>query len=282
MMKELAKIMIEGVELKYNPEIQYEKDGKVYCKACNGLKTGAVIDLLGRKIVSSKRCKCDIEREENEKRRKRKMRIDLLKSNCFKSMIQHTYTFENYQGEETKEYKIAKNFVKEYDEMKKENVGLLFYGTVGTGKTYLSCAIANALIEKREVSVKIRNFAEIINELQNGGFNLDKNEYINNLVKTEVLILDDLGIERDTSYAREQVYNIINNRYLQAKPTIITTNLPYENLTGNYESIEYQRIYSRILEMCLPVMVVGNDYRKIIQKDKMDRMRDKLIGGDGR
>ncbi len=105
-------------------------------------------------------------------------------------------------------------------EMKKENIGLLFYGSVGSGKTYLACSIANSLIEQYRIGVKIRNFSQIINELQKGGFDFDKNAYIESLVNTSVLILDDLGIERDTSYAKEQVYNIVNNRYLKQKPTI--------------------------------------------------------------
>ena len=53
--------------------------------------------------------------------------------------------------------------------MKKENIGLLFYGSVGSGKTYLACSIANSLIEQYQIGVKIRNFAQIINELQKGG-----------------------------------------------------------------------------------------------------------------
>ena len=114
--------------------------------------------------------------------------------------------------------------------MKKENIGLLFYGSVGSGKTYLACSIANALIEQYQVGVKIRNFAQIINELQKGGFDFDKNAYIESLVNTSVLILDDLGIERDTSYAKEQVYNIVNNRYLKqnrlfSPQTFLTTQL---------------------------------------------------------
>ena len=59
--------------------------------------------------------------------------------------------------------------------MKKENIRLLFYGSVGSGKTYLACSIANALIEQYQISVKIRNFAQIINNLQKSGFDFDKN-----------------------------------------------------------------------------------------------------------
>ena len=122
----------------------------------------------------------------------------------------------------------------------------------------------------------------IINELQKGGFDFDKNAYIESLVNTSVLILDDLGIERDTSYAKEQVYNIVNNRYLKQKPTIFTTNLSYDTIQNCKDSVEYQRIYSRIIEMCIPVMVVGEDFRKVIQKDKLNRNKDRLLNGGER
>lgn len=69
------------------------------------------------------------------------------------------------------------------------------------------------------------NLSQVINQIQKSAFKLDSNEIINNLSNIPLLILDDLGIERDTSYAREQVYNIINSRYLKGRPTIFTTNL---------------------------------------------------------
>lgn len=210
------------------------------------------------------------------------MEIERLKRTCFNSMREWSYTFENYQGEENQSLMIAKNFVEDYEKMKKENIGLLFYGSVGSGKTYLACSIANSLIEQYQISVKIRNFAQIINELQKSSFDFDKNAYIESLVNTSVLILDDLGIERDTSYAKEQVYNIVNSRYLKQKPTIFTTNLSYDTIQNCKDSVEYQRIYSRIIEMCIPVMVAGEDFRKFIQRDKLTRNKDRLLNGGER
>lgn len=279
MMKELEKIMIEDVEYSYDPEKEYIKEGHAYCKVCHERKDGKPIQMLNRPMIFKMACRCDRDREVKEKEREKQMEIERLKRNCFNSIIQWAYTFENYQGEENQSLIIAKNFVKDYEEMKKENIGLLFYGSVGSGKTYLACSIANALIEQYQISVKIRNFAQIINELQKGGFDFDKNAYIESLVNTSVLILDDLGIERDTSYAKEQVYNIVNNRYLKQKPTIFTTNLSYDTIQNCKDSVEYQRIYSRIIEMCIPVMVVGEDFSKIIQRDKLNRNKDRLLNG---
>lgn len=208
--------------------------------------------------------------------------IESLKRSCFNSISQWSYTFDNYRGDKEQSYIVAKNFVKEYEAMKKDNVGLLFFGTVGSGKTYLACSIANVLIEEYQVRVKIRNFSQIINDLQKSGFDFDKNEYLESIVNVPVLILDDLGIERDTSYAKEHVYNIVNNRYLKQKPTIFTTNLPYEKIKNSDRGVEYERIYSRIIEMCIPIKLTGEDFRKRLQKQKLQENKERLLGGGER
>lgn len=282
MKRELEKIMIEDVEFAYDSEKEYIKDGHAYCKFCHERKDGDVMEFFGNKMILRVACKCDREIEQQKKRREKQMEIERLKRTCFNSMREWSYTFENYQGEENQSLMIAKNFVEDYEKMKKENIGLLFYGSVGSGKTYLACSIANSLIEQYQISVKIRNFAQIINELQKSSFDFDKNAYIESLVNTSVLILDDLGIERDTSYAKEQVYNIVNSRYLKQKPTIFTTNLSYDTIQNCKDSVQYQRIYSRIIEMCIPVMVVGEDFRKFIQRDKLTRNKDRLLNGGER
>ena len=282
MMKELAEILIEGVRYSFDPETEYMKDGHAYCKTCHERKDGEVKSLMDMKFIFKNNCKCDRERFEKQKQREKEQEIERLKRSCFISMSQWAYTFDNYKGEKDKSYIIAKNYAKEYEQMKKENIGLLFCGTVGSGKTYLACCIANALIEEYMIRVKIRNFAQIINDLQKSGFDLDKNEYIEALTNVSVLILDDLGIERDTSYAKEQVYNIVNSRYLKQKPTIFTTNLPYEKIQNSDDGVEYERIYSRIIEMCIPIKVMGEDFRKRLQKEKLKQNKERLLKGGER
>lgn len=281
-MKEMAEILIEGVRYSFDPETEYMKDGHAYCKTCHERKDGEVKSLMDMKFIFKNNCKCDRERFEKQKQREKEQEIERLKRSCFISMSQWAYTFDNYKGEKDKSYIIAKNYVKEYEQMKKENIGLLFCGTVGSGKTYLACCIANALIEEYMIRVKIRNFAQIINDLQKSGFDLDKNKYIESLTNVSVLILDDLGIERDTSYAKEQVYNIVNSRYLKKKPTIFTTNLPYEKIQNSDDGVEYERIYSRIIEMCIPVKVMGEDFRKRLQKEKLKQNKERLLKGGER
>lgn len=275
--------MKEDLDLKepsypFNEKEEYIKDGMVYCKKCHERLDINPIEFLQSKIFT-RNCRCKREEEKANEERRKKEEIRRLKTVCFKSPIQWNHTFDNFRGRPTQPYIIAKNFAKEFTQMKKENIGLLFYGSVGSGKSYLASAIANYLIEEERISVLIKNFAEIINHFQSGGFQLDKNEYIGKLANVPLLILDDLGIERDTSYAKEQVYNIINSRYLKQKPTIITTNLALETITHEGNDIEYQRIYSRILEMCIPVMVVGKDIRRNIQQEKLESVKETLLYG---
>lgn len=197
MMKEIVEILIEGVRYSFDPETEYMKDGHAYCKTCHERKDGEVRNLMDMKFIFKNSCKCDRERLAKQKQREKEQEIERLKRSCFISMSQWAYTFDNYKGEKDKSYIIAKNYVKEYDQMKKENIGLLFCGTVGSGKTYLACCIANALIEEYMIRVKIRNLSHIINDLQKSGFDLDKNEYIEALTNVSVLILDDLGGQRE-------------------------------------------------------------------------------------
>lgn len=279
-MSNLQELTIDGGSYTITPELEYIQDGHAYCRKCNERKDGKVMEVFGRVMVFRQKCSCDIEKEQKEKEWNHKMEIMGLKKECFPSMTQWEQTFTNFIGNETKAYTIAKNYAKDFERMKKDNVGLVFIGTVGSGKTFLASAIANELIETKQIRVKLRNFAQIINDLQKGGFDLDRNEYIRNLVSVPLLILDDLGIERDTTYAKEQVYQIVNSRYLEHKPTIFTTNLSLENITNSSESMEYQRIYSRILEMCIPVMVVESDFRKKIHKEKLEAHRKILLGGE--
>ena len=258
-----------------------ERNGHIYCKSCGKRVDGELVGLGFTKFIPRIKCKCEIKRDKENEERERLMKISSLKRDCFSSHIQHQYNFEKYLNEKGQAYKVAYNYAKNFEQMKEDNVGLLFYGDVGSGKTYLACSIANELIEREQVKVKIMNLSQVINQIQKSAFKLDSNEIIDNLSNIPLLILDDLGIERDTSYAREQVYNIINSRYLKGRPTIFTTNLSLEIIQNPNVDLEYQRIYSRILEMTIPVKVTGEDFRRKIQQEKLRKYKELLLYGGG-
>ena len=262
-------------------ENDIERNGHIYCKECGKRVDGELLDIGFTKFIPRIKCECEIKRDKENEEREILTRISSLKRDCFSSPNQHQYTFERFLNEEGQSYKVAYNYAKNFEQMKEDNVGLLFYGDVGSGKTYLACSIANELIERDQVKVKIMNLSQVINQIQKSAFKLDSNEIINKLSNIPLLILDDLGIERDTSYAREQVYNIINSRYLKGRPTIFTTNLSLEIIQNPNIELEYQRIYSRILEMTIPVKVTGEDFRMKIHQEKLRKYKELLLYGGG-
>ncbi len=89
----------------------------------------------------------------------------------------------------------------------------------------------------------------------------DRNQFINSLDRYSLLIIDDLGIERNSDFALEQVFNVIDSRYRSKKPLIITTNLTLSEL-NNAADIAHKRIYDRILERCIPVRINNRNIRQ--------------------
>ena len=97
----------------------------------------------------------------------------------------------------------------DFREMEEKNQGLLLYGPVGTGKSYTAACIANALMEK-EIPVVMTSFVKILQDIQM--MNKGESGYLDTLNAARLLIIDDLGAERDTVYALEKVYNVIDSR----------------------------------------------------------------------
>lgn len=197
----------------------------------------------------------------------RMQRLNMLKSMCFQDSALYCWTFENDNGRNPLISK-AKTYADKWSDMMSKNIGLLLWGEVGTGKTYFAACIANALVENC-VSVKMTNFSTILNDLF---YENDKNQYIDRLNNHNLLIIDDLGIERDTEYALEQVYNIIDARYKSNKPLIVTTNLSLTEIKNPIDTA-HKRIYDRVLEMCVPVKFDGENFRQQKAADKMEAIK---------
>ena len=196
---------------------------------------------------------------------------DCLKRRGFTDPTMRDWTFENDNGRNP-QTGLARRYVEHWEDMRTDNIGCLFWGGVGTGKSYLAGCIANALMEK-EIPVRMTNFALILNDLA-ASFE-GRNEYISRLCRYPLLILDDFGMERGTEYGLEQVFNVIDSRYRSGKPLIVTTNLTLDDL-HNPEDTAHSRIYDRLLSMCVPVRFTGDNFRQETAKRKMESMK-KLI-----
>ncbi len=154
--------------------------------------------------------------------------------------------------------------------------GLLLYGPVGTGKTHLSVAIAQKLLE-RGIGCRFADYRELLKEIQatyDPTTPATEAGVVRPLLDVEVLVLDDLGVGRATEWALETLHYILNHRYSQRRATLVTTNL--EDADGRdrrQESKEPrgaaslaqavgERLRSRLHEMCRFVAVEGPDFRR--------------------
>ena len=254
----------------------YIKDGLLHCGKCNTPKQCRVV-MFGHERTPPCLCKCRIEqrdREESERKREAfEANVKRLRQSGFPDSEMEQWTFDHADDPNDRIITAARNYVANFDEFMKLGKGLLFFGTVGTGKTYASACIANALIDKG-IPVLMTNFARIANTVS--GMWEGKQEYYDSLNRFPLLILDDLATERKTEYMQEIVFNVIDARYRSRLPMIITTNLTSEELK-HPSDMAYQRTFSRLLEMCVPVKVEGKDRRLDKLKADIDPMK-KLLG----
>lgn len=253
-------------------EGDYYVDGLLYCHKCKTPKQ-AKIKVFGKVRTPFCMCKCEAEKRDREEEARQKeeqeRRIRDLKRMGFPDAEMQNWTFEKDDCKNSKISKVAHNYVENFREMYKQNKGLLFYGSVGTGKTFISSCIANELID-RGFPCLVTNFSRLTNTIS--GMWEGKQAYIDGLNDFSLLVIDDLASERDTEYMGEIVQNIIDARYRSGQPLIVTTNLTAEELKHPVE-IRKQRIYSRLLEMCVPIEVTGTDRRKEKLKNDYDSFK---------
>lgn len=182
----------------------------------------------------------------------------LIEENNFERL-----SYEFYQGEDLAHFKNAVQSCRDFvDKFTIDYKNLLFYGTVGTGKSFLSLCIAKELLE-RGYSVIYFSSSELFRVLSDVMFGRDDRTVLNSiresLYGSDLLIIDDLGTELTNSASATQLFSLLNERHLHSKPTIISTNLNLNELQERYAD----RIFSRLLERYSFLKISGPDVRRI-------------------
>ena len=243
-------------------EYFHESDRLIYCAKCHTPRQGRYT-LQGRVFMPPIRCKCQqkLYDQEETKRKllEKQAEIERMKASGLQDKALYDYTFDKDNGINP-EMAYAHKYVENWEDMKARSSGLLLWGNVGTGKSFFAGCIANALLEKG-VPVLMTNFSRILNTLTGMHFE-DRNQFIDSLNRYSLLIIDDLGIERNSEFALEQVFNVIDSRYRSKKPLIVTTNLTLTEL-NNAPDVAHRRIYDRILERCAPIRINNRNIRQV-------------------
>ena len=199
--------------------------------------------------------------------------MTMLRSEAFRDMPAAGWRFEA-AAVTTPQLEKARGYAQNWDEFKKAGIGLLLFGNVGTGKSYAAGCIANALIDRLE-SVLFVGMSDVVNRMQ-GNFGSDRDHYMKSLMRPDLLILDDLGAERNTSFGKERVFDVVDKRLLTGKPMIVTTNIPLSVMKQAVD-LDDRRIYDRILEVCVPIMFDGDSFRKSTAADNL-KTAARLLG----
>ena len=251
------------------------ENGLLYCGKCRTPKQCRV-DFLGVEKTPYCLCKCEVEKQEREKREMERVelhrKVREYRSIGFPESKMESWTFENADGTNEKNMSAMKKYVANFEDFRKQGKGLLLFGTVGTGKTYAAACVANALIDKGTPAL-MTNFSRIANTVS--GMFEGKQQYYDSFNKFPLLAIDDLSTERKTEYMQEIVFNVVDSRYRAKLPLIVTTNLTWQELS-NPQDIAYQRIFSRLLEMCVPIKFEGADKRMEEVKRSLAGARDLL------
>jgi DNA replication protein DnaC len=237
------------------------------CKKCQG--TGWLLEDAGGSQVA-RRCVCFGERwkqalfdQANIPRRYQSCRLD---------------NFEVHNDSHRDALKISRRFVENYPA---QDVGLVFIGPCGVGKTHLAVAIIQELMRAKDAVCIFYDFRDLIREIQSTftpESTLSESDVLAPVFSSEVLVLDELGAKRTTAWVEETVFYIINHRYNHKKMTLFTTNYPDTDEEEDKRDSFYKkggeslidrigvRLRSRIYEMCKVVEMWGDDYRKMAKQ----------------
>ncbi len=267
-----------------------DKNDYIECEYCKNKLYRKTIDwnLYGTKRVMKldyERCNCkDAQKYWNEydmkklqmleEEKKLRMmqefanKVDKIIKNSKMSKRNLNYKFENFEvnSNNKKVYQSLKNYSEKLvNEV--ERKGLILVGNNGVGKTHLACSIANELI-KNGIPIIYGTLINLLAELKNTYDvynNISEMKIIKLYEKVDLLIIDDLGKEKPSEWGLEKLFTIINSRYENNLPVIITTNYDQNSLIDrlsiNGEIETAKSIISRLYEMCYLVKIEDRDHR---------------------
>jgi len=181
----------------------------------------------------------------------RNFTFDKFNFNYYSKARKDHNKFNSYYDSAVKSFNAARDFASKCVQGEKPD-GLFLTGPVGSGKTYLSCCIANYILDagKHVLFLVVPDFLDSIRATFDAAKreNYSEQHLVDEARKSPVLILDDLGAHNYTDWTKNKVYSILNYRLNNSLPTIITSNISLEDLTAFLGD----RTTSRIFEMCRP------------------------------
>ncbi len=170
---------------------------------------------------------------------------------------------------ETSENRQALARVRKYaEEFSRDSGGLFLTGPVGTGKTHMAACLVNELIS-REIRVLFGNVLDLLGRLRRS-YDEDAQEeewrILDELSTVPLLVIDDLGKEKVSEWVEQTLYRIVDMRYRNNRPMVVTSNYMLSELEKRYQEVG-PALVSRIAEMCEGIRLAGRDWRRTRKGD---------------
>lgn len=212
-------------------------------------------------IIDGKKCSCLLKKEKEFFKHNSNYDSDYgiyFRNDTFDSIDFNKYDQKNVPVPSEKTYKEymqsnIQKIQKCIENIRENPINILLMGPVGTGKTFLANCIANKALDQ---NLSIVNISSI--DLTNSFFDKDRDETLQILYKVDLLIIDDLGSEYSSDYSNPNLFSIMDKRIIYNKPTIISTNLSYDEIKDYYK----ERVASRLTNNYNLFKLYGRDLRE--------------------
>ncbi len=261
------------------------------CAICNGTGWAPVtsVDSVPGDAALQGVRRCDCMLDTKTQRLLKSAGIPRRYEHC--SFENYTFTSRGYPATDSQKFarEFAKKFVEEYPLV---DVGLLFIGPCGVGKTHLAVSILRSLILNKGIECRFCDFRELLKEIQNSYNPISQTSemaILEPVLSVDVLLLDDLGAIKPSLWVQDTVAYILNARYNDKRTTVLTTNFLDTESPGpaveqdmrrsrkerpamNYpveESLTDRigvRMRSRLFEMCKAIQMDGEDFRQLVKQ----------------
>ena len=264
-MIELFEEMQKNIKVE---DSDYVKDDILHCGKCKTPKQTNV-KILNHDYIMPIACKCQLAEMQEYTQRKKEQAKEKVLNERKKGMTENRYKLMTFDTS-TSNLDFAINYVDNFEDMQKENIGLLLYGGVGTGKTFASACIGNELI-KQGKSVLMINSTKLAIALTDFD---TRDEMLHKIKTVDLFILDDFGAEHTNEFTQEKIYLAVETRYTSNKPIIVTTNLTKNEFTST--DVRFTRTYDRIKECCYPICLKGESKRIEQANNKFEEYKEIL------
>ena len=249
------------------------EDGLLYCTKCHTRRcTKEPVPMFGKRMPVTCDCMKEAERKEKEQeaQAKKLMMLDKIRGASLLGDRYKDTTFDKTDldrpGDFQKAFQRCRKYCQIPDQALENGYGMYIYGDSGTGKTHLTACMCNELMSQMHQCL-FTNFFEIsklIRSTWNG--NADSESVIRRICDVDFLFLDDLGTEMVTkngedNWLQGQVFDIINKRYNNKKPTIFSSNYSMNELIADRGLMK--KTVDRIGEMSTAMIkLTGESYRR--------------------